>query len=408
MSRRLDLVQLRAVLLDSIMEKHTVQELFDSVYGCIRLPAICFDVSFRLVAYAFPRPFVFPHWENMAATGHASDDTVMSNGYLGYQEMMYAKGEAQIFDWGTCLSFPQACGPVMLDGRLIAYCGIMLENAEAADVLEAANMVSKAISLIRKSDGKEAADSVLLGRSAELLLLHSSAPRDITETVAKKYPPQYMFAVMKTPGTEVSKLQYVLGVLCTEGGSAIGCLKGDNMLYVMYSGLDTGQDMRLMMFKLTGTALKYGLYVGVSDFFSDLSQIRTAREQALLAADCCGGDSGPVVYGFRENYSHIVGRCAAGYFGQEVCVPPEVTALAMEDKKNGTDYIITLEAWLAHFRRPAAAAEALHVHKNTVVNRLQRIAEIIGRDPDECVEMLTAGVGMLRRAETHSREGDVK
>lgn len=41
----------------------------------------------------------------------------------------------------------------------------------------------------------------------------------------------------------------------------------------------------------------------------------------------------------------------------------------------------TLEAWFAHDGHPAATAEALHIHRNTLDYRLRRIGDITGLDP---------------------------
>jgi carbohydrate diacid regulator len=38
----------------------------------------------------------------------------------------------------------------------------------------------------------------------------------------------------------------------------------------------------------------------------------------------------------------------------------------------------TLEAWFAHDSHPAATAEALHIHRNTLDYRLRRIGEMTG------------------------------
>ncbi|MBT2454555.1 GAF domain-containing protein [Streptomyces sp. ISL-86] len=50
------------------------------------------------------------------------------------------------------------------------------------------------------------------------------------------------------------------------------------------------------------------------------------------------------------------------------------------DKKRGTELIRTLEAYYAHGASLARAKDALHVHVNTVVQRLDRIRQLLGAD----------------------------
>jgi len=73
-------------------------------------------------------------------------------------------------------------------------------------------------------------------------------------------------------------------------------------------------------------------------------------------------------------------------------------ALVAHDARHRTNLVETLEVYLAT-RKVAVAARRLYVHTNTLANRLERIAEIIGPfvdDPDRC---LTLGLALrLRRS----------
>jgi hypothetical protein len=54
------------------------------------------------------------------------------------------------------------------------------------------------------------------------------------------------------------------------------------------------------------------------------------------------------------------------------------------DARRGTELVATLEAWFAAGSRPAETAKRLHVHPNTVAQRLERIGTLLGdgwRDP---------------------------
>ncbi len=99
------------------------------------------------------------------------------------------------------------------------------------------------------------------------------------------------------------------------------------------------------------------------------------------------------------------GRAAAtadlGFAGLIVGSAPDVTAyveqiigpVAAYDAKRGTDLVDTLEAYFAAGRSPRAAAKDLHVHTNTVVQRLDRIAALLGSDwgePERSLEVQLA------------------
>jgi len=55
-------------------------------------------------------------------------------------------------------------------------------------------------------------------------------------------------------------------------------------------------------------------------------------------------------------------------------------SLLAYDKTHGAELIKTLEAFFSANCSPKEAAAILHVHRNTVLYRLERIAEITGHD----------------------------
>ena len=69
-----------------------------------------------------------------------------------------------------------------------------------------------------------------------------------------------------------------------------------------------------------------------------------------------------------------------------------VAALLEHDEHHGTDYQLTLAAWLENLGDNAAAARVLRIHPNTVRYRLQRIAELSGIRLDDADERLIAAL----------------
>jgi GAF domain-containing protein len=67
--------------------------------------------------------------------------------------------------------------------------------------------------------------------------------------------------------------------------------------------------------------------------------------------------------------------------------------VAAHDARRGTDLLATLDAYFAAGSSPTRAAGALHVHVNTVAQRLERVAALLGEDwhtPDRALELQLA------------------
>jgi DNA-binding PucR family transcriptional regulator len=63
------------------------------------------------------------------------------------------------------------------------------------------------------------------------------------------------------------------------------------------------------------------------------------------------------------------------------------------DAQRGTDLVATLQAWFEAAGRAGRAAEVLHVHPNTVAQRLDRIGDLLGpgwREPSAALEQQVA------------------
>ncbi len=63
------------------------------------------------------------------------------------------------------------------------------------------------------------------------------------------------------------------------------------------------------------------------------------------------------------------------------------------DERRGTELVETLEAWFAAGSRPAETAKQLHIHPNTVAQRLDRIGRLLGdgwRDPSRSLDLQMA------------------
>lgn len=72
-------------------------------------------------------------------------------------------------------------------------------------------------------------------------------------------------------------------------------------------------------------------------------------------------------------------------------------ALEAYDQEHGSDLIPTLEAYFAAGASPKETAARLHLHRNTVLYRLQRIAEISGHRLDDPATALSLQVALLLR-----------
>jgi purine catabolism regulator len=83
-----------------------------------------------------------------------------------------------------------------------------------------------------------------------------------------------------------------------------------------------------------------------------------------------------------------------------------LAALADYDHKQHAELLRTLEAFFAHLGNLARTAEALHVHRNTLLYRLQRVEEISGLNLEDAEDRLALWLALKTHRVLRSLEAD--
>ncbi len=120
---------------------------------------------------------------------------------------------------------------------------------------------------------------------------------------------------------------------------------------------------------------------GVSRPFDRLDKTGVYRDQALLALSVLrrmGYGGRPVFYGDCSLTAMLL--LLHDGMAKESCIHPAIGELSGYDGRCNTDYLSTLRAYLFSGHDTAAACEELHIHRNTMLYRLNKIRELTGLD----------------------------
>jgi hypothetical protein len=132
------------------------------------------------------------------------------------------------------------------------------------------------------------------------------------------------------------------------------------------------------------TDLTYMSAIGASTPFTDLSTLPVRRQQAEFALNQSGDKPG---LHLCEDYAcEYLLRSLRSMDMTAALLHPAMKTLELYDRENHGELRRTLSVYLAQERNQLAAAEALHIHPNSMRYRLGRIREITGLtldDPEE-------------------------
>ncbi len=130
--------------------------------------------------------------------------------------------------------------------------------------------------------------------------------------------------------------------------------------------------------KLLNVLEEYNLYAATSRIFSDLKEIRRHFENTrhILEHFYCAPEGIRLLSADTMGILYVVETLMRA--GQlEDFLEPKILKLQEYDAKNHTSYLKTLYAYLRHSRKPLLACNDLHIHRNTLDYRIQRIEEMI-------------------------------
>ncbi len=120
---------------------------------------------------------------------------------------------------------------------------------------------------------------------------------------------------------------------------------------------------------------------GMSRRFIYLRDVAPHYEQAKAAADFgMASAAGKLLYDYDDfALEHLIYMSSSGTGGDGL-LSPRLRALKEFDADNNTELMKTLKIYLDNISNLKAAAEALHVHRNTLFYRLRKIEDITGWD----------------------------
>lgn len=125
--------------------------------------------------------------------------------------------------------------------------------------------------------------------------------------------------------------------------------------------------------------------ISVSDPFPSLKCVPDQLKRAQIALRLAEFETNTTPLIFVRTYKiPILFLAAAQNVSTKELVSPVLQQIKKYDESHASEYYATLQAYLLCSMEHAKMAQRLHIHKNTVIYRLQRISELFGLDLKDC------------------------
>jgi sugar diacid utilization regulator len=159
------------------------------------------------------------------------------------------------------------------------------------------------------------------------------------------------------------------------------CILYEGCIVVIFS-CSAGKELNdIQRQTLNKFMLETDMFSGVSRDFSNLLDVKKHYAEALNAIKSGKHLNDDKVLFFYEDYilQHIFNLCTAEESLKEMC-HPSIFTLIKYDNDNSTSYVKNLYSYIMTFKSPSELASLLHIHRNTMYYRINKIETIMNID----------------------------
>lgn len=372
--------------IETVSQGCRIEELAQLTYQIFKLPLIVADPGYRLIAYAGGENIHDPYWQQIIYSGEPTDHTIMKF-YIddGLMEAITGSNEAIYIDWGVCVDYPQTCGPIYIDNNLEGFVSILFMREELLEFsLKLNNLLRQFCAILMQSNNYR--------------LTHAINP--VKELLAQKFfdIENYVDAASLEDYLKIVQLKasYCIVVLSQKNHDSMlfSRLKSQivkecqNLLYY-----EKEQKLYLLFHQLRDSKLSPAFlqlirqsecYCGASTVFDSLDQRAVFIQQAEIARDTAQSlNTSSQCIAFSECLTEAFLLHPLKAFKKENLMPEEIHTLFAYDEVHETELAKTLSVYLQLRNDINKTAKKLHVHRNTLIYRLNKIRDLAGVEIDD-------------------------
>lgn len=163
--------------------------------------------------------------------------------------------------------------------------------------------------------------------------------------------------------------------------------------HAIYGILQLQKDQLMMLTDRANISLlsQHSEAMGISNPLENLARLNDAIKEAKLAYKK-SSKSYPLQYYAEDNYAKY--GVPKSLEDAKKLFELNLGALYQQDQARNTRYLTTLKVFLDHDRAWEKSAKALHIHKQTLVYRMQKIQEITGRKTDTMEDIVELWIAL--------------
>lgn len=390
MSREIDFLKLYQCVFNTL-NTESIQKLLDEVFKITGVPIMAVDIIYNVLGISPQERTGDYKWDYLLEHRNFDADMALREYKDGTMQSVNYNEAPYIINWGEWnKEYPKVLGLIrvndVVEGYVVMQCSC---GQETKELLKAMKIIQEACSFLYKNTDSESSMEETYQKVFIKELFNSqiqtqqqldSWARD-TQFLPK--PPYRILAIGTAAPKEINILTFIRKSIQQLYPFQLLLIQ-HNILYSLLYNLEAVSIY--YRFKKTMDTLlsQVNAYCGVSNEFTDLLELQNYRIQAEDAMRL-GTHKGRTdrICLYREMYLSAI--LAPRIENMPSCnyLSPVISAVEEYDHKHGTDLSDTLETYIHNLCRTTETAKQLHIHRNSLMYRINKIEEITGEKLQE-------------------------
>lgn len=376
----------------ALIEGCEAQRLLDLTEGILGNPITLMDPSFRLLARTSHGETASLIFNQVSQRGYLPAETVEFYRLHGYlDDLSRSEDELVCLSEGACISV--IC-PLRVKGEIAGFLSMpCVERAYSQGIAECFRVLAEGLTrcMERQMHVSNVASYMHSYFLVELIERPNLSEAEIEERLRYiDLPRQGSFRLLELSCDQISGLKHYLA-------RKLADLLPNERVFPFYDSILVFlPESRLTwtLDTLDSFLSEHGLRCGISRIFHRLTGIRQAREQTVaalrlgsriaalhtleqLGVEGISYESRVFPYSRYAPYHMVEAAAQAGL------ISPLLRRLIDLDRRGNTDHLRVLHGYLTCERRPTQTAAVLHMHRNNVIYRIDRIESILDVSLDD-------------------------
>lgn len=350
-------------------------------------PVVITDAAFHVLG-VYPKSKQNEYiWDTMLENGYAPQEMVLCFYNEKYMEFANSKHESTFVNWGPLAEKPRVMTPVLIKGVVEGYAGMLCsDKLYTSSYDEAIKIIAKAaaIEMERSAEidiSNKPIAKVFISDLFNHLVLTNRQLSDWQSTLGLTAKMKFrLIGIEPFIPAGHGVLKYLVSSISSTFPNQISIII-ENTLYVLLFSHSKGFMKQELEIQLNRILKLFNAYCGISRVFTDLLKFNTYRQQVDILLKVV-----PKLYPDHNIFEYdqfsleSILSVTLAHLDYENYSVPEINSLKKFDMENSTDYLETLRVYLELIGNSKKVSEALNIHRNTLLYRINKIEDVLSID----------------------------